>query len=157
MLQRLRKEDTRFGFTSETMNNLSVKIRTLKRRPARPIASGKRCSKTRIARKARKLMLIPSFGPEIEEAITVVAAEVEVRPGDTVYIRGQGSGLTWDAGQPMTWVEPTKWVWCTREAEHGTEFKVLLNDELWSVGENSVLRSGDMITVHPQFPANVPA
>lgn len=103
------------------------------------------------AAKTRKRQVIASFGPEIEERITVVEAQVELRPSDSVYIRGQGSGLSWDAGQPMTCVERAKWVWCTRRAEPGTEFKVLVNDELWAVGENAKLCPGEVVTVQPQF------
>jgi len=139
------------------MNNLDTNTEVVTSRATRLTTTKGKRSRRPGAAKPRKLQVVASFGPEIEEPITVVEAQVQVGPNDSLYIRGQGSGLRWDVGQPMTWVEPAKWVWCTRGGDPGTEFKVLLNDEVWSVGENSVLRPGDIVSIRPQFELCVPA
>jgi hypothetical protein len=154
MLQRLRGDATGLSFIQPPMKNLDIKTRIIKPRATRITTPGSK--RGAAPAKPGKRRVIASFPPEIEEAITVVEAQVQLGPSDSLYIRGQGSGLSWEAGQPMTWVEPAKWVWCTRAGQPGTEFKVLVNDEVWSMGENSVLRPGDVVRIQPQFEICVP-
>ncbi|MDR1433387.1 MAG: hypothetical protein LBI61_03580 [Puniceicoccales bacterium] len=81
-----------------------------------------------------------------------VVANVDVGFGNYLYIRGDGCGLSWDRGVEMESVDGSHWLW---ECECGCgkkcfEFKVLVNDERWSSGENFVAIA-TMNEIAPQF------
>lgn len=70
--------------------------------------------------------------------------------GNTLHLRGEGPGLSWDSGKLMCCVQSGEWVWVAPAA--GTVcFKILLNDTTWSLGENLVAGPGETITVNPVF------
>jgi hypothetical protein len=50
------------------------------------------------------------------EPMTVVQAKIDVGFGNSIFIRGQGAGLSWDKGLPLTCIEGSAWVWSTRQA-----------------------------------------
>lgn len=70
--------------------------------------------------------------------------------GNSIALRGEGPGLSWDIGTPMCCVNGVEWVWVAPTA--GTVvFKVLHNDRAWALGENLVAASGETVTVTPVF------
>lgn len=86
-----------------------------------------------------------------ETTLTRVAARIDIGMGNTLYIRGQGDGLSWERGQPMKCLGATTWVWSTASAGARLVFKVLLNDREWSLGENISIEAGQSVEVTPQF------
>jgi hypothetical protein len=117
--------------------SLSRPDKTAKSAPQRcatPVRSGRR------ARPARAL------GP-----LTTVTAKIDVGFGNTLFIRGEGEGLSWDKGQPLVCVEGTTWIWSTRRAKEQLRFKLLVNDQLWSRGENLEVAPGTEVQVVPAF------
>ena len=70
--------------------------------------------------------------------------------GNSLHLRGEGAGLSWETGQPLACTGPTEWVWNTA-IDSPILFKVLLNDAAWAAGENLVLMPGETITVTPAF------
>ncbi|MDR1401662.1 MAG: hypothetical protein LBI81_01735 [Puniceicoccales bacterium] len=81
-----------------------------------------------------------------------VVANVDIGFGNYLYIRGDGCGLSWDRGIQMDPVAGDSWQWrydydCTGKC---FEFKVLVNDEVWSAGENFVAIGGKN-EVSPKF------
>lgn len=86
-----------------------------------------------------------------KESVKVIA-NVDVGFGNYLYIRGNGCGLSWDRGVEMRAIDGDHWLW-ERECnckEKCFEFKVLVNDEHWSGGENFVA-IGATNEVTPRF------
>jgi len=68
----------------------------------------------------------------------VVTAYIGI--GNRLFIRGDGPGLSWDKGVPLTFVSIGKWRWEAGDAAAPVKFKLYKNDEIecTSLGERSV-------------------
>ena len=82
---------------------------------------------------------------------TVITALVDVGFGNTLYLRGEGAGLTWDSGVAMESVADNKWEISLPAASSQILYKFLINDFNWSVGEDYQTESGATVTVMPAF------
>ncbi len=82
--------------------------------------------------------------------MTVITAAVDVGFGNTLTIRGEGAGLTWDRGVPLSCATATVWT-ISLPATSGVVFKLLVNDRTWSSGENFCAGAGGKVTVTPVF------
>jgi hypothetical protein len=83
-------------------------------------------------------------------AVTTIDVKVDVGFGNALFLRGQGSGLTWDHGVPLACVDGGTWRWSQTAASPIT-FKVLLNDKVWSAGNDLVVAPGQKVEVSPRF------
>jgi hypothetical protein len=81
--------------------------------------------------------------------VTIEAA-IDVGFGNGLYVRGEGEGLDWDRGIPLTCVDGSTWKW-SAEANDKLHFKLLLNDSVWAKGENLVIAPGERLQVAPSF------
>jgi len=79
-----------------------------------------------------------------------IEAQIDVGFGNTLYLRGDGHGLSWNQGVPLTCVDASTWKW-SGEAEDELKFKLLLNDAIWSKGEDLVVAPGEKVQVAPAF------
>jgi len=79
-----------------------------------------------------------------------IEAKIDVGFGNTLYLRGEGRGLSWDRGIPLTCVDGSTWKW-TSEAEEQLKFKLLLNDSVWAQGEDLIAAPGQKVEVAPAF------
>lgn len=70
--------------------------------------------------------------------------------GNAVFIRGEGPGLSWEKGIPLVCAENNRWTW-TAPIGGEVVFKVLLNDDRWSEGENLHVSPGETVTISPVF------
>ncbi len=86
-----------------------------------------------------------------DDPVTTVEAKIDVGLGNTVFIRGQGAGLSWDAGQPLTCRDASTWIWCSNRAKNSFTFKLLLNDQIWAHGGDVLIEPGTRIELAPQF------
>jgi hypothetical protein len=86
-----------------------------------------------------------------DEQVTVVEAKIDVGLGNTLFIRGQGDGLSWLKGVPLNCVDAKTWVWSNTQAKDKVVFKLLLNDEVWAKGEDVVAEVGRKIETVPFF------
>src|SRR5262245_44037625 len=50
------------------------------------------------------------------ERLTVVEAHFDLAPGDSLYIRGEGDGLSWASGQRLSRGFGGSWIWLTSKA-----------------------------------------
>jgi hypothetical protein len=68
----------------------------------------------------------------------VVTAYIGI--GNRIFIRGEGPGLSWEKGVPLTFVSIGKWRWETKDATSTVRFKLYKNDqtECTALGESSV-------------------
>ena len=69
---------------------------------------------------------------------------------NSLFLRGSGCGLSWDAGLPLTRSAATAWELDLPGCRFPIEVKALLNDSQWMRGANAVV-SGESATVYPWF------
>jgi hypothetical protein len=79
-----------------------------------------------------------------------IEARIDVGFGNALYLRGEGLGLSWTQGVPLTCVDGKTWKW-TGEATEQLKFKLLLNDQVWSQGEDLVATPGQKLEISPAF------
>jgi len=83
--------------------------------------------------------------------LTRVEAKIDVGFGNALFIRGQGQGLSWDKGLPLSAVDATTWKWSTTEAKDQLAFKLLVNDQVWAKGDDVLVEAGKSIQLTPAF------
>jgi hypothetical protein len=100
--------------------------------------------------KPNEIKSTPSALKSNSGAVTTIEVKIDVGFGNALYLRGQGSGLTWDHGVPLACVDGGTWRWSQTVASPIT-FKVLLNDQVWSAGNDLVVKPGQKLEVSPRF------
>jgi hypothetical protein len=83
-------------------------------------------------------------------AVTTIDVKLDVGFGNAVFLRGQGGGLTWERGMPLVCVDAKTWRWST-VAKDPITFKLLINDRIWSAGNDLRIAPGQKIEIAPQF------
>jgi predicted alpha/beta superfamily hydrolase len=69
----------------------------------------------------------------------------------TLAIRGDGAGLTWDAGQALTAGADDTYTFSVTDLAATLQFKPLLDDATWSRGPNYAVAPGATLDVYPHF------
>jgi len=82
---------------------------------------------------------------------TTIVAKIDVGFENTLAIRGDGPGLSWDSGVTMKNLGPDTWQWSTTKAKNEFEVKFLVNDDTWCSGENLVVKPGSSVGITPGF------
>lgn len=83
-------------------------------------------------------------------APTVITALIDVGFGNTLYVRGEGPGLSWNVGVPLECAADDKWT-ISLPGGKSVLFKLLINDISWSIGPDYVAASGEKVAVAPNF------
>lgn len=107
--------------------------------PAAPVAA-----KTLVKAASAKTPIVTAVAP------IVIEAKIDVGFGNKLFARGQGAGLSWDHGIPLECVDSQTWR-LTVPAKDKLQFKLLLNDSVWSQGEDVVAAPGKKVEVVPAF------
>ena len=92
----------------------------------------------------------PTASVKAAQKITTIEAKIDVGFGNSLYLRGQGPGLSWDKGVPLTCLDGKTWRW-TGPSSDKLIFKLLLNDTIWAKGEDAVVVPGGKVQVAPEF------
>jgi hypothetical protein len=72
-----------------------------------------------------------------------------------IFLRGEGvSSLSWEKGVELNHTQPDEWVFETDQPFTQGEFKVLLNDQTYELGDNHPLYPGASIRINPKFPTD---
>lgn len=79
-----------------------------------------------------------------------IEAKIDVGFGNALYLRGEGPGLDWNHGIPLVCVDGSTWKW-SGEASDKLKFKLLLNDTVWSQGQDLEARPGQRLQISPAF------
>ncbi len=82
---------------------------------------------------------------------TVITAKIDIAFGNTLFVRGEGPGLSWDAGVPMNSGDADTWSITISGAKSQVIFKFLVNDVTWSIGEDYVVDAGGEVSLIPSF------
>ena len=88
--------------------------------------------------------------PVVPQTTTVVA-QIDVGFGNTLFIRGEGPGLSWEKGLRLDCVADDKWSHSIPETSKPIVFKFLINDLTWCKGDDFVAQPGTTVTVSPVF------
>lgn len=86
-----------------------------------------------------------------ESPATFISAKVDIGFGNHLYLRGGGPGLSWDHGIAMDCVAADIWTASLKNAKEPVSFKLLVNDSVWSTGNDYVVEPGQSLTVTPNF------
>ena len=136
-------------------------------KPAAPIAKPQAVSapaaapvvaKTSASAPVAKPQSAPAAKPVVAEAKPItkasrsatIEAKIDVGFGNTLYLRGEGKGLNWNQGIPLTNVDGCTWQW-SGEADEKLKVKLLLNDAVWAKGEDLVVAPGEKVQIAPAF------
>jgi hypothetical protein len=84
-------------------------------------------------------------------ALTRILAYVDLGHGNTLFLRGEGGGLSWEAGVAMECLGGDCWSWTAGSVDQDITFKVLINDQHWSGGDNLTVAPGGIATFRPAF------
>jgi hypothetical protein len=84
-------------------------------------------------------------------AITIVIAKVDVGYGNSLFIRGEGANLSWEKGILMENAGDDEWSWSTSSVPDRLVFKFLVNDDIWSAGDNFTIVVGETSILTPIF------
>jgi hypothetical protein len=87
----------------------------------------------------------------ISAPAVIITAKIDVGFGNRLFIRGDGPGLSWDQGTLLDCVADDRWVASISGAHKPFIFKFLLNDEVWSIGDDYVVEPGASFTITPLF------
>lgn len=82
---------------------------------------------------------------------TRIVIKYDVGFNNMIYLRGKGANLSWDKGICLKNTNPDEWVWETDSPFTACEFKVLINDKHYEIGENHPLTCGASIQYTPKF------
>ena len=95
---------------------------------------------------------MPQTTPSSEgkRPVTTIEAKIDVGFGNQLFVRGEGAGLSWQHGLPLTCVDGKTWRWSGAVNDKLT-FKLLLNDQVWAQGDNVEVKPGHRAEVSPMF------
>lgn len=82
---------------------------------------------------------------------TTIVAQIDVGFGNTLFVRGEGPGLSWEKGVALDCVADDKWSVVLGETSKPLVFKFLINDQTWCTGDDYVAQPGTTLTVTPAF------
>jgi hypothetical protein len=109
-------------------------------------AAAKKVVSKKVA-KAKK----PSTKRVVSTQKTVITAKIDIDFGNTLFLRGEGPGLSWDVGVPMNSAGPDTWTATISGAKSQVIFKFLVNDISWNAGEDYVIDPGSTVELAPTF------
>ncbi|MCI0540019.1 MAG: hypothetical protein L0Z50_32840 [Verrucomicrobiales bacterium] len=126
--------------------NSSSKIRAV--RSTGGVAANGSASKKLPATRKR----IPKPPPRLlPDPVTILEAKLDVGYGNTLFIRGEGAGLSWEQGIPMRCVDASTWVWSSDQVRETISFRVLFNDSVSAAGEVLTVSAGEKLRFTPAF------
>jgi hypothetical protein len=84
---------------------------------------------------------------------TRIVVQVSSNFPNRIFLRGEGiADLSWEKGVELKHTKPDEWVFETDKPFTSGEFKVLVNDKTYELGENHPLYPGASIRINPKFP-----
>jgi hypothetical protein len=101
---------------------------------------------------ARKAPVAPAVKKTAPKAVvTTISAQIDVGFGNLLYVRGEGPGLSWDRGVLMECIGDDRWSIAIRESARPIVCKFLVNDQVWSTGEDFIAKAGAASVFTPLF------
>lgn len=88
-----------------------------------------------------------------QKGLTRIIIKYDVGFPNFISIRGKGANLNWQKGANLKNVGSDEWVWEIESPFNSCEFKVLINDQFYEIGENHYILPGATLIYTPQFPS----
>jgi hypothetical protein len=124
----------------------------------KPTALAKKPAATKKPAAPRKIAVAsaPALPPAIKPGrpapvVTKITARIDIGFGNTLHLRGEGPGLSWDKGVPLECVADDEWTITLPESARPVVFKFLVNDLTWSAGPDYVATPGSALVLVPEF------
>lgn len=136
-----KKPTTKASSSIKKMPAKATKPAALTKAPAAPKAGQKLTAKPAV----KKSAVAPA------SAVTRITGVVDVGFGNSLYLRGEGGGLSWDKGVLLDCVANDKWTITLAESAKSIECKFLLNDVAWCVGNDYIVPAGSSAVLKPTF------
>ena len=95
---------------------------------------------------------VPFKTPAANPVSLSLIAVVNVGIGNTLFVRGDGPGLSWTEGVPMKFLEIGKWEWSIDNTDEAAVIQIFKNDEISAFGEEINVGLGERVEVYPKFP-----
>lgn len=111
--------------------------------PPKPVASSP------VAARKSTVAAVPA-GVRVPEEITITV-QLDVGFGNQLFIRGEGAGLSWTSGVQLECAYDDQWTIKLTPVYGTVTFKLLLNDLIWSLGENFAAEPGANLVLMPEF------
>lgn len=140
---------TKRNTKTSTIQNAVVK-QTQPAVPSLPTATSRSKPENLTARTATAPIAKETRPATLPGPVTTIKAKIDVGFGNILFVRGQGAGLSWERGIPLTCVDGQTWQW-SGKADDRLTFKLLLNDSVWAKGEDIVAKPGQKVEVVPTF------
>src|SRR5262245_12648336 len=127
---------------------------------SKPVAVKKVAATVQVTTPTPVAMLAPTPAPAPVTVVkpivtkpvsTTITAKIDVGYGNTLFIRGEGPGLSWDKGTAMDCVKDDLWRIVLAESARAYTFKFLINDVTWSAGPDFSAACGTSVTLTPEF------
>lgn len=113
-----------------------------------PKSSAPVCLPTKKEEPARQI----SQSKPKKPVVTQIVVRCDCGFPNALFIRGEGlAALSWDKGLPMKNVSADQWVWESDRPCSTVQFKVLINDTRYEIGENHSVAFGQRTEVTPKF------
>ena len=93
----------------------------------------------------------PKAKAKPEAVVTTIVAAIDVGFGNRITLRGEGPGLSWEAGVPLECVADDRWSITLPETSQPIICKFLLNDVDWCSGEDYTVLPGSSVVLSPTF------
>jgi hypothetical protein len=120
--------------------------------PAATIPNGKATAEAPAQTSIATAKTVPTTTPASASngTVTTIDVKLDVGFGNAVFLRGQGGGLTWERGVPLSCVDGKTWRWSGKVKDPIT-FKPLINDKIWSAGSDLTVKPGQKVEIKPIF------
>ncbi|MBA3237834.1 MAG: hypothetical protein H0T62_05715 [Parachlamydiaceae bacterium] len=82
---------------------------------------------------------------------TRITIRYDVGFSNALYLRGSGAHLSWEKGVLLKNLGADLWFWETSLPFTSCEFKVLMNDKEYEIGNNHILSCGATVQYTPMF------
>jgi hypothetical protein len=130
------------------------KTKTTPAKPARSPEKVKSPAKSKAAKSSQAASPEPVAAPAVKTtppAPTTITAVIDIGFGNSLWLRGDGPGLSWEKGVRMECVADDQWTITLGEVTSPVLFKVLVNDLSWSAGDDYVVQPGEKLVIKPTF------
>lgn len=101
--------------------------------------------------KVTKVAKAPAPKVKSVAVTTTIVAAVDVGFGNSLTLRGEGPGLSWEIGVPLECSADDRWSITLPETTHPIICKFLINDLVWSAGEDYTVLPGSSVVLSPTF------
>ena len=135
-----------------TLKNKPIESSTTKTKPAAPLEAiphvnlSKATEKKPLGTESASQDSSKKKGPT-----TKIIVKFDIGFNNSIYLRGEGAELSWERGIILKNIKADEWIWETSLPFTKCEFKVLINDRQYELGENHQLKCGTAFEYTPLF------